>query len=220
MDTTMRFLFDYISPYSYLASTQIRAVAERHGRSVEAVPVLFAGLLDATGARGPAEIPAKREYTFRNVLRLARALHVAIEPPATHPFRPLTALRVTGCVADARLRWKLAEALFAATWVRGERVDEPSVVAQVASDVGFDGPALVEEAASAEAKARLRRATDDALAAGVFGVPTILVDGEMFWGLDSLPLLERFLLGQDAVDAVRIARWRRVEPSAERRPRS
>jgi len=216
MAGAIRFLFDYVSPYAYLASTQVRALAVRHGRDVEAVPVLFAAMLDASGARGPAEIPAKREYMFRDVERLARMLGVAVEPPATHPFNPLTALRVTGC-APPGLRWRLVEALFAAAWARGLRVDQADVVARIASEVGADGPALLEEAASPESKDRLRTATEEAITAGAFGVPTLLVDGELFWGVDSLPLLERFLGGDRALDPGRIERWRRVPASAVRR---
>jgi 2-hydroxychromene-2-carboxylate isomerase len=212
----IRFLFDYVSPYSYLASTQIHALAARHGREVEAVPVLFAGMLDATGGRGPAEIPAKREYMVRDVVRIARALGVTIEAPATHPFNPLTALRVTGCVHEQATRWRLVDAIYRSTWVKAERVDQPEVVARDADAVGLDGRALVEQAASAEAKARLRQATEEALRAGAFGVPTMVVDGQLFWGVDSLPYLERFLWGDKGADTATVARWRAVAPSAAR----
>src|ERR1700733_5896737 len=136
MGESIRFLFDFVSPYSYLASTQIRDLAARHGRSVEAVPVLFAGMLDATGNRGVAEIPAKREYMSWDVVRIARVLCVPIEPAATHPFNPLTALRVTGCITDQAARWQLVDALYRAAWVERQRVDQPEVVARVADQVG------------------------------------------------------------------------------------
>jgi 2-hydroxychromene-2-carboxylate isomerase len=154
---------------------------------------------------------------FRDVVRLAQALGVAIEPPATHPFNPLVALRATACVADSTARWRLVDALYGAAWVRGERIDLAPVVGRAATEAGLDGAALLERAASAEAKAGLRGATESAVAAGVFGVPTMLVDGELFWGFDSLPLLERFLAGEGAVDPALVERWRRVKPSATRR---
>ncbi len=180
MAGAIRFLFDYVSPYSYLASTQVRAVAARHGRDVEAVPVLLAPMLNASGARGPGEIPLRREYMFWDVERLARMLGVPIAPPATHPFNPLTALRATGCVPDGEQRWRLVHALFEASWVGGLRVDRPEVVASTAIEIGLDGAALLEQAASPGSKDRLRTVTEDAIAAGVFGVPTLLVDGELF----------------------------------------
>jgi 2-hydroxychromene-2-carboxylate isomerase len=217
MGETIRFLFDFVSPYSYLASTQIRTLALRHGRDVEAVPVLFAGMLDATGNRGLAEIPAKREYMFWDVVRIAHVLGVRIEPPATHPFNPLTALRVTGCTTVQAARWRLIDALYRAAWVESERVDQPEVVARLADEVGQDGRALLEQAACAEAKTRLRGATEEAVRAGAFGVPTMFVEGEMFWGVDSLPYLDRFLAGERTMDDQGIARWRAIVPSATRR---
>ncbi len=207
----IRFLFDFVSPYSYLAATQIRGLAAQHGHDVEPVPVLFAGLLNATGGRGPAEIPAKRDYMFRDIVRLARALGVPLAPPASHPFNPLAALRVAGCVDGDR--WRLVDALFAAAWARGLAIDRPEVIAQVADEAGADGAGLLAAASTPAAKDRLRTATDAAIGAGAFGVPTMLVDGELFWGVDSLPLLARFLGGEviTGIDA-----WRRVEPSASR----
>jgi 2-hydroxychromene-2-carboxylate isomerase len=217
MARTLRFLFDYVSPYAYLASTQIRALAARHGCQVEAVPVLFAGMLDATGSRGPAEVPLKREYMVRDIARLGRALGVPIEPPATHPFNPLAALRATGCVADGAARWRLIDALYRAAWVDAQRIDQPACVQRIATEAGLDGAALLEQAGSPPSKDRLRHATEEAVAAGAFGVPAMIVDGELFWGVDSLPLLERFLAGENAVDAAYVERWRRVTPSATRR---
>jgi 2-hydroxychromene-2-carboxylate isomerase len=213
----IRFLFDYVSPYAYLASTQIRALAARHLRAVEAVPVLFAGMLDATGARGPAEIPAKKHYMHRDVDRLARSLGVPVEPPATHPFNPLIALRATGCLEEGEARWRFVDAVYRAAWVEGARVDDAGTVERLAAGAGLDGEALVQLASSAEAKARLREATAAAIAAGVFGVPTFLVDSELFWGVDSLALLDAYLRGAEAPDPARIARWKAVVPSAVRK---
>jgi 2-hydroxychromene-2-carboxylate isomerase len=217
MGETIRFLFDFVSPYSYLASTQIRGLAERHARDVEAIPVLFAGMLDATGNRGVAEIPAKRENMVWDVVRIARALGVQLEPPATHPFNPLTALRVTGCIADPGARWRLLDAFYRAAWVESRRLDQPDVVARIADETGHDGRALLELASSTEAKARLRHATEAAVGAGAFGVPTMFVGGEMFWGVDSLPYLDRFLAGEKTMDPAGIARWRAIVPSAVRK---
>jgi 2-hydroxychromene-2-carboxylate isomerase len=217
MPGAIRFLFDYISPYSYLASTQIQALANRHERTVEAVPILFAGLLESTGSRGPAEVPPRRAYMHVDVMRLGRLLGVPIEAPATHPFNPLSALRATWCVTDESRRWRLVEAFYRATWVRALRIDRPEVVAAVATQAGFDGAALIEQSSAPEIKECLRSATQEAIALGAFGVPTILVDGELFWGVDSLPLIDRFLSGEKAFDAERLARWRALVPSAQRR---
>jgi 2-hydroxychromene-2-carboxylate isomerase len=218
MTRHLRFVFDYVSPYAYLASTQLPALAGRHPVELAAVPALFSGMLAATGSRGPAEIPLRREYMLHDVTRLARALGVPITPPATHPFNPLTALRVT-CAVDGAQRWKLVHALFRGAWAEARRVDDPSVVADIVAEQGFDREALLTRAASDEVKAQLRRATDEAIQQGAFGVPTMFVDDQLFWGVDSLPLLERYLAGEDTPDVAELARWRAIAPSATRRIR-
>lgn len=219
MAKPIEFLFDYVSPYAYLGSTQIRALAARHDRSVVPVPILFAGLLEATGSIPPAEIPARRDYLYKDAVRKARLLDVAIAPPATHPFNPLAALRATGCVEDPTARWRFADALFRACWVQGRHIDQVEVVAEIAAEAGLDAVPLMSRAASEEGKQLLRKATDAAIAGGVFGVPTFIADNQLFWGVDSLPVLDRFLGGENALDGDTLERWGRVKPSASRRPR-
>jgi 2-hydroxychromene-2-carboxylate isomerase len=214
----IRFYLDYISSNAYLAWTQLPALAARLGRDVEPVPVLFAGLLEAHGQLGPAEVIPKARWMWRNNLRKAAVLGVPLSPPAFHPFNPLLALRVSSLDLDGETRARLVTALFAATWARGLHVGEPTVVARVADEAGLDGAALVAAAQGPEVKARLRRQTDDAIAAGVFGVPTMLVGRELFWGFDDLPWAERFLAGEDSLDPEAAPRWEGpVRPAAMRR---
>lgn len=213
----MRFYFDYISPYAYLGWTQIHALAARHGRDVEPVPVLFAGLLGAHGTIGPAEIPAKRRYLFVDALRTAHRLGVPLAPPPAHPFNPLLALRVSSLPMPAARRRALIDALYAATWGGGTGVTDPANVARLATSVGLDGEALLAEASTAAAKEFVRRQTDEALAAGAFGIPTIQVDGELFWGYDSFANLEAFLAGDGKIDAALTARWEALPAAAMRK---
>lgn len=219
----IRFLFDYLSPYSYLAWTQVHTVAARHGALVEPVPVLFAALLDANGQKGPAEIPGKREYTFKDVLRKAALLGVPVAPPASHPFNPLLPLRASSLdEIDPEDRRRLIDGLYRATWVESRAVDQPDVVEDVAREAGLDGPQIVRAARAEETKTRLRAQTEEAIARGVWGVPTLLATHpqkpeELFWGLDSLPHLEAFLRGEDPVPTDATERWATVRPSATRR---
>jgi len=191
------FYFDYISTNAYLAWLQMPTIARRHGYVLEPVPVLFAGLLDAHGTTGPAEVPAKSLWMFKNNLRKAALSGVPLNPPAFHPFNPLLALRVTSLARDLDECDALIGRLFEAVWVRGEHVSEPEIVERAARDVGLDGAALVAAAAESEAKTRLREQTDDAIAHGVFGVPSMEVNGEVFWGYDDLPYLELHMAGED-----------------------
>jgi 2-hydroxychromene-2-carboxylate isomerase len=213
---TIRFYFDYVSPNAYLAWTQIHALATRYGVAVEPVAVLFAGLLDAHGQLGPAEVPAKIAWMTKSNLRKAARLGIALNPPAFHPFNPLLALRVTSLPLAAPTRRALVDALFQAVWVRGLHVSETAVVERVAGEIGLDGAAVVADAARPESKARVRAQTDDAIARGVFGVPTMEVDGERFWGFDDFPQLELVLAGTDPLDASTWSRWAAPRPSAVR----
>jgi len=208
--TPLDFHFDFISPYAYLGWTQIRALAERHGRTVRPIPTLFAGLLNASGARGQAEIPAKRAYLFKDAKRLATTFGVPFAPPPTHPFNPLLALRVA--TVDPRT----IDALYGATWGGGGGVETVDAVSRVLANAGFDPAALIAAANEPAAKQQLRDATDAAIAAGVFGVPTVNADGELFWGCDSLPHLERFLDGDDPITPADVDAFRALRPSATR----
>ncbi|MBX3207384.1 MAG: 2-hydroxychromene-2-carboxylate isomerase [Labilithrix sp.] len=210
------FYFDFISPYAFLAWTQVRALAARCGRSVEPVPVLFAALLDAHGQKGPAEIPAKRRYLFKDVARKAHRLGApAVAPPPAHPFNPLLALRVASLPTAPDVRDAAIDALYAAVWTKRQAIDTADGVAAILASAGLDGPALVAAAATPEAKDRLRSATDAAIARGVFGVPTMTVGDELFWGTDSLSDLEAYLRGE--LPAFPDAGWSELPAAAVRK---
>jgi 2-hydroxychromene-2-carboxylate isomerase len=215
-DRALRFYFDYISPNAYLAWTQLPALEERHGVRVVPVPVLFAGLLEAYGQLGPAEVPPKVLWMTRNNLRKAAILGVPLEPPAFHPFNPLLALRVSSVAMDDGAKRRLVSALFEAVWVRGLHVAEAAVVERVVREAGLDAAALCAAASTPECKALLRAQTDAAIARGVFGVPTMEVGDELFWGYDDIPYLRRHLAGNDTLDATRLARWSTPRASATR----
>jgi 2-hydroxychromene-2-carboxylate isomerase len=227
----LRFLFDYISPYAYLAWTQIHALAAPHGITVEPVPVLFAGLLQAHGHKGPAEIPPKRIYVMKDALRIGARLGIPVAPPPSHPFNPLLALRATALVEDPAVARRLIDGLYAAVWGGGPGVTDPTEVARIAAAAGLDGPELVARAQGDEAKAKVRRNTDQAILAGAWGVPTMIASrsgadsgsdkSELFWGYDSFPHLERWLRGDDPLDRERererLRAWVEIKPSAVRR---
>lgn len=196
----LRFHFDYVSSNAYLAWCALPPLRERFGVEIEPVPTLFAALLGAHDQLGPAEVPPKARWMWRNCLRKAAALGVPLRPPACHPFNPLLALRASSRPEAPAERWTLVDALFRAVWAEGRHVSEPEVVERVAEEAGLDGARVVAGAGSEEAKARLRADTDAAIEAGVFGVPTMAVGGELFWGYDDLPWLERYLAGTDPLD--------------------
>jgi 2-hydroxychromene-2-carboxylate isomerase len=216
--STIRFYFDYESPNAYLAWTQLPQLARRHGYTVDPAPILYAALLDAHGQLGPGESPAKGRWMSKNLARKAVLLGVPLNPPAFLPFNPLLALRATLLPSDAGERDALIDALFRAVWVRGLHVSDAAVVEGVADEIGLPGAALVAAAQAPEVKSRLRVRTDEAISRGVFGVPSMEVGDELFWGYDDFPYLELFLAGKDPVDASEWAKHSRpVRASSVRR---
>jgi 2-hydroxychromene-2-carboxylate isomerase len=217
-DDPVRFHFDYISSNAYLAWVVLPKLAAKYGRRLELVPVVFAKLLEAHGTLGPAEVPAKSLWMWKNNLRKATLLGVPLEPPAFHPFNPLLSLRVSSLPMPEEQRSVLVDGLFKAVWAERRHVSEPDVVAEVARAAGLDGREIVAEAMAPETKARLRQQTEQAVAQGVFGVPAMTVGDEIFWGYDDLPYLEHLLAGTDPLgDRALPERTAPPRPSAVRR---
>jgi 2-hydroxychromene-2-carboxylate isomerase len=197
--------FDFISPYAYLAWADLTRRSREARHELVLQPVLFAGLLSHHGQLGPAEIPAKRAWLARDVLRRAQRLAVPISFPATHPFKPLTALRVSQREVAGDDQARVIEILFRHGWQRGRELGEDGEVVEALSDAGLDGRGLVARAQASAAKDRLRQATDEAIARGVFGVPTLLAGGELFWGSDRMDDAFDHLDGRLPVDPARVA---------------
>lgn len=213
------FFFDYISHNAYLAWHAAPALAARHGLALTPVPVLFGAMLSHYRQVGPAELPAKSAWMLRNVLRKARQHGIPIAPPASHPFNPLLALRATCAVTDAAAQARVVERLFRATWAESRPMHEPDTIRALLHELGLPADALLAAAGAEPARQRLRENTDQALAQGVFGVPTFAAKGELFWGFDDMEYLEMFLDGRDVLSAGRaeLAPWTQVRPSVERR---
>ena len=200
----MEFFYDFISPYAYLAACKIEELAQRHGQELTMTPILLAAILNHNQQRGPAEIPDKRTYTFKNLLRLAHDSALPLKPPPAHPFNPLAALRL------ATLHPQLCLPLFRACWGEGRAIDGPQHLSQWA-----DADTLAQ-CNSAEVKDQLRQNSQRAISLGVFGVPSLVVRGEVFWGFDSFPHLERFLEGKDPVDPEALVVWENLPVGASR----
>ncbi|MEO0326551.1 MAG: 2-hydroxychromene-2-carboxylate isomerase [Myxococcota bacterium] len=209
--------FDFLSPYAYLGWHGAKPLAAEHGLSLRPRPVLFAALLGAHGHKGPAEIPPKRLWVFKETFRRAALAGLPFGPPESHPFRPLLALRCVLAAPEAQ-RPALVDRLFAEAW-GGEAsrgLQDPETVARRAHEAGLDGAALVAAAGSDAVKASLRAETEAALARGVFGVPTYAAGDELFWGYDALDLVALHLDGKDPLDAAALEAWADLPASARR----
>jgi 2-hydroxychromene-2-carboxylate isomerase len=151
---------------------------------------------------------------FKDTLRTAAELGVTFQPPRTHPFNPLASLRATLLDMDDDVRVSLVTRLFDATWAESLDVGAPELVAELCADVGVAD--ALERIKDPAVKQRLYDANHEAIARGVFGVPTMIVDGELFWGVDSFPHFERFLAGNDPIRPGDVERWGAIPASARR----
>ena len=194
------FYLDFISPYAYLAFEALPQALVGHSYCVTYKPVLFAALLKHHGQLGPAEVAGKREWTYRQVLWLARALGIDLQLPAQHPFNPLPLLRLAVAADPQGLPNRyVCETIFKHVWQGGQDATEPQRL-QSLTDLLAPFQAPQDGAQAVKAKAQLIAHTDEAIAQGVFGVPTFAVDGKLFWGLDALPMLQARLAGDSWFD--------------------
>lgn len=180
------FYFDYLSPYAYFGWIQLRKVAETEGFAVRPVPVVFAKLLDAHGQLGPAEIPAKALFVLRDNLRFAKRNGVPFTMPGKHPFRSIEALRLSLVEVSGSDQVAVIDTLWKAGWQRGLDLSDVDVLRSVLDEAGLPAATLLEKMQSPAAKAALRTNTEQAVAKGVFGVPTFEVNGEIVWGNDRI----------------------------------
>jgi 2-hydroxychromene-2-carboxylate isomerase len=181
------FWFDPISPFAALAFELLPQALAGCSYAVEYRPVLFAGLLQHWGQKGPAEIEPKRAWTYRHVAWLAQQHGTLLQMPAVHPFNPLPLLRL--CIAAGPNR-RVVEAVMRHVWRGGADAGDATRIEALTREL-----APARDPSSAAVKAELRANTDDAIAHGVFGVPTFESDGRLFWGLEALPMLRAALLG-------------------------
>lgn len=196
MPAPIDFYFDFSSPYGYFASELIEDVAARHGRSVTWHPILLGVLFKQTGMAPLTEIPLKGAYSKRDFVRSARfhgitafRLPERFPIPAQAPSRIVLALRDR----DPALAVRVAKALYRAYFTGGLDISDAEVAADVAGGAGADRSAMRTAVDDPAIKDALREEVAQALAAGVFGSPFIVVDGEPFWGLDRFPQIERWL---------------------------
>jgi len=182
---------DFISPYAYLAFEQLPEVLMGFSYAVSYKPVLLGALLRHHGQLGPAEIPAKRDWTYRHVQWLGHQHQIELAMPAVHPFNPLPLLRLSiACARGGDPNRYVCETVFRHVWRGGADAVDPARLQLLREQLA---PEL--EPDSDKVKARLRQNTDEAIALGVFGVPAFSVDDKLFWGFDALPMLRNYLRG-------------------------
>jgi len=201
--------FDFISPFAYLQGE--RLATELPGVAVRCKPVLFAGILAAHAHKGPAEIPAKRTFTYRHVVWQAKRLGIPLKFPHEHPFNPLALLRLA-IACDSRA--DAVQRIFRFVWRDGRLPDLPIEWAELAHDLGL--PDAEQRIATPAVKDELRRNTDEAIARGVFGVPTLAVGGVLFWGADATAMAADYIAAGCRFDDPEYARVAALPEGARR----
>jgi len=181
---TVIWRFDFVSPFSCIVLHRLGELPA--DVRIAPHPVLFAGLLEQWGQKGPAEIAAKRRYTYRWCHWWAKSLGIPFRFPAAHPFNPLRHLRLAIAAGATR---EAVTRIFDALWTTGADAGDEQAFTLLCAALGADAGRL----AAPEVKDALRRNTEQAAARGVFGVPTFEVDGELFWGADSVGFLSAYL---------------------------
>jgi len=210
MSKTLDWYFDFISPYAYLQCMRFPALPA--GTQLRIKPVVFGALLDNAGTLGPAEIAGKREFTFRQVLWLARRNGVPLDPPPRHPFNPLPALRLAVALGPSM---EIVRRIFAFIWAEGRDASDPAEFARLSAALGVnDAEARIGDPA---VKNRLKANTDEAIAARVWGVPTFVVDGICFWGFDSGAMLLDYLADPASLTGPVFDRAMHLPPGIERK---
>lgn len=195
MSKTLEFFFDLGSPTTYLAYTQLPGICGKTGSQLVYQPILLGGIFKATGNASPITIPAKGRYMLQDLARYARRYDVPLKFNPHFPINTLTLMRaVTGIQLRQPERFvDFIDCLFQALWVEGRNLGDPAVVAQVLTEHGFDPAKVLELTQDEDVKDALKRKTEEAIARGVFGAPSLFVDQQLFFGQDRLDFVREAL---------------------------
>lgn len=190
------FFWDPASPYTYLAATQIEAIAADCGATVSWKPFLLGKAFEASGNRPPISVPAKGKHLFVDLRRWATLYGIPLQFPKSFPVNSVAAERAAIAAANAGKAAEFAQALMGAHWGEGRDISQPDELKAVAMSIGLDGEAILAATQDPTVKEKLKAHTEEAVKRGVFGAPTFFVGDEMFWGNDRLELLRAHLKGQ------------------------
>lgn len=197
---TLHFYFDYISPFAYFAWIRTQELSQNYDVKIQIHPVVFGKLLDHWGQLGPAEITPKREWLLKYCNRYAKLNNIELRGPKLHPFNPLPALRLSLLEVAGDRQQQVVSAIYEAGWSHGKDISSTSELIDVLTANGFSEHYLTEAMNSVDVKTALKHQTQDAINRGVFGVPTIIIDDELFWGNDQFEHIALYLEGEDPLD--------------------
>jgi 2-hydroxychromene-2-carboxylate isomerase len=193
MPRRLEFFFDYTSPFSYLADSQLPGIARRTGAAIVYRPMFLSGVMHETGNQAPAALPARAAYLPQDIRRWVQRYGIEFAVNPNFPLQTLMALRGAYAAQEAGVFPRYHAALFHAAWGKPQNLSDPAVLRGVIAEAGLDPEPLLTAAATEPLKARLKTATAEAVARGAFGAPTFFVGNEMFFGNDRLDFVEEAL---------------------------
>jgi len=193
MSKDVYFYYDYGSPTAYLAWTQLPELCERHQANLHYKPVLLGGIFKATGNSTPVLIAPKGKWLFKDIERYAVRYGVPYQMNPHFVINSMTMMRGAMWAQNTGVLESYNKAMYEATWVNGLNMSEPDVIASVMNEADLDAAAMLQAVADDSIKKQLIEATGDAVEQGVFGAPTMIVNGELHFGQDRLDWVERQL---------------------------
>jgi 2-hydroxychromene-2-carboxylate isomerase len=196
----LNFYFDYLSPFSYFAWVNLQKIKSEKGFQIHYHPVALGPLLNHWSIKGPGEVTPKREFLLKQCLRYAVKNNLEFTTPKTHPFNSIYALRLSLKGVAGVHQEKVIETLWKAGWQKRIDMGEPDELLKVLRDAGLPAEELYEKSFLKEAKVELKSNIQTAISHGAFGVPSIIIDGELFWGNDALTDVIDFIEGRDFLD--------------------
>ncbi len=196
----LNFYYDFLSPFSYFAWLKLPELSKKFHLKISYKPIALGPVLNHWQIKGPGEVVPKREFLLKQMLRYSSKNQIEFTTPKIHPFNSLYALRLTlSCVAGD-LQEKVIETLWKAGWQKRIDMGMPEDLIQELLQNNLPAEELYEKSFSKEAKQELKNNIQEAIGLGVFGVPSFVIDGELFWGEDSMEDLENFISGNDPLD--------------------
>ncbi len=202
--TSLDFYFDYLSPFAFFSWLKLENFCGQNKLELKAHPVVFGKLLDHWGHLGPAEIPPKSQWVGRYCKRYASLAGFEYSPPKYHPFNPLASLRLSLAQVSGDAQYAVIDAIFKAGWTEGEDLGDVANLIAVLERANIDCAGFAEKITETEIKNALMSETANAITRGVFGVPTMIVADQLYWGNDQFDHIQLLLDGKDPIDAAKL----------------
>ena len=196
----IEYYFDFLSPFSYLSWQWVKKNLDSKDHIVDLKPVSMIPVIKSHETKGPAEIPEKRNYLYRFCSRYAEKNEIPFSSPSALPFNSMLSLRVALVAMSEGVGVRVIDALFDFAWGKGGNLEDESSLVAMLNDLGFDGKGLLDRVSEKVFRIELKENTKLAQSKGLFGVPTFVLDGEIFWGLESIDHLEDALQKNDVLN--------------------